>query len=243
MKTIWQPSILKETGVFLSYVDIPTIRGAFTESFRFSKRFSNFDCKSISEVKSLESLDCYENIFLTSQIQHFYSKYNQIKIISECFAFVRPEEITRVKYSLTNGYSVFKSNPSYYGFFPMLYRPEYQIEEVESEVPVIGYYHRPARDDFVRIFRQFVKSIIRPIKLLIMNKGNKPILYNPNILDIEYTNNPKDFWSKVTHYFYALDDFMDPWPTTLQEAVNFNKQIIIQGDTEFEDGKKISYLV
>jgi hypothetical protein len=122
----------------------------------------------------------------------------------------------------------------------MIYKPEYTIYDKKFNIPIIGYYHRPWRKDMLTMFVSFLRNLKQKVRLYIMNMNNKPLFNNCNTLikDLHFTNDPIDFWSNVSHFFYGMDNCIDPWPTTLQEAVNFNKQIIIyKKNQNFEDGK------
>ena len=53
-----------------------------------------------------------------------------------------------------------------------------------------------------------------------------------------HTTNSQEFFSNIDYYLYAKSKtFIDPWPTTLEEAIQINKEIIIlDKGRNFEDG-------
>ena len=237
MNRLWN-TINCNKNALIVFKDKQTIRGAYTECYRFSLSFPNFSLYTIEDLKDLSYLDECDNVILCTQAPHYYSKYEQIKIIRDYYNYVRPLNIKKYRKPITNGFSIYKEVPGYIGYFPMIYKPEYDIINKDTDTITIGYYHRPQRDVMFSLFNNFISNINRKVRIFIMNTGNKPSFYNKNITEIQYTNDAKYFWSNVTHYFYGLDNYIDPWPTTLQEAVNFNKQIIIIGNKQkFNDGK------
>lgn len=164
---------------------------------------------------------CKRNIVLT-QIPYFYKKKKEL--FTEMFNaihFLRPHLVNYWKNSATNGFSIYKEIDEYKYCIPMMYDYKCSNNNVKDKI-VIGYYNSIYRGT-KEWFKQFVKdneTYIDRIYIL-----GEQIIECPSFI---HTTNKDEFFSNITHFVYPMSTvFIDPWPTTLEEAVRCNKQIII----------------
>jgi len=164
---------------------------------------------------------CNRNIVLT-QVPFFYKKKKEF--FTEMFNaihFLRPYLVNYWKNSATNGFSIYKEIDGYKYCIPMMYNYKCNNNNVKDKI-VIGYYNSIYRGT-KEWFKQFVKdneTYIDRIYIL-----GEQIRECPSFI---YTTNKDEFFSNITHFVYPMStSFVDPWPTTLEEAVRCNKQIII----------------
>lgn len=154
--------------------------------------------------------------------------------------FIRPEFIknNNLNYS-TNGFSIYIQNDNYKFFIPMLYN--YINKRNTNKELNIGYYYTSYRNT-ENEFLEFIKNNKNKIKFITLLNGNKLLIYKllniNNFLIIENTLNKDYFFDKITHLVVPMSKtFIDPWPTTLEEAIRINKQIIIlKQDRNWKDG-------
>lgn len=164
---------------------------------------------------------CKRNIVLT-QIPYFYKKKKEL--FTEMFNavhFLRPHLVNYWKNSATNGFSIYKEIGGYKYCIPMMYDYKCSNNNVKDKI-VIGYYNSIYRGT-KEWFKQFVKDNETYIdRIYILGEQIKEC---PSFIHI---TNKDEFFSNITHFVYPMStSFVDPWPTTLEEAVRCNKQIII----------------
>lgn len=173
-------------------------------------------------------------VFLT-QTPAFYKKQN-IESILNGIHFLRPSYLHYgVKHTATNGFSVYKSN-NYKHFIPMLYCDRNISTNTSWDVPFIGIYNTSYRNT-KKEFIEYLQSIDKPFNLLVMGYNLGKIV-NSKCLSQSFTQDKEHFFNTISHFLYIRSKtFVDPWPTTLEEAVIYNKQIIIPNQTRsFIDG-------
>lgn len=102
--------------------------------------------------------------------------------------------------------------------------------------PVIGIYDTVYRNTLSE-FTEVLDSIKHPFDLVTLGLNriqvsNKYCMGHINVID------KKLFFNMISHFLYITSKtFIDPWPTTLEEAVIYNKQIVIfENDRSFKDG-------
>lgn len=217
-------------------------RGAYTEAKQLEIEFPNyvkcFDGNSDISIEELRSN--YDRLVFTYQNPERYRTRNLLNPIyyDRDIQYIRKNYFTFYKHKTTNGFSVYMENPFYSNFVPMLV-PMYKPVDTPNNKIVLGHYTRIQYkpDDFA-MFKEFLKNLDVDVELYVMGKCNyqyKPI--NRHIVYEYHTYDNETFWNNVTHYVYSETLAYDPWPTTLQEAVNLNKQVIIlKQNRNFRDG-------
>lgn len=168
--------------------------------------------------------ECNRNIILT-QIPFFYRKKKELfNEVLNAIHFLRPYLVNYFKNSATNGFSVYKTIHGYKFCIPMMYDYHCPIisNNNQQDNIIIGYYNTSYRNT-KEWFKQFIKDNDKYIdKVYILGE---PMPECPNFI---YTKDKDVFFSNITHFVYPMSKtFIDPWPTTLEEAVRCNKQIII----------------
>lgn len=179
----------------------------------------------------------YENIILTQNPR--FVRRNMLELTSSIY-FLRPEYISYTSNNATNGYSIYKNNHYKY-CIPMMYDLDTSKITNDSTEPVYGYYETPYRKN-KEIFYDFIISNKDKIKNISILSGVETFFkVKSNFHDeinIKHYTDKFEFFSSITHYVFPKSlQFIDPWPTTLEEAVRCNKQIIIlPNKRNFVDG-------
>lgn len=148
--------------------------------------------------------------------------------------FVRPKHPTLSANRATNGFSVYKSYSDSYRYFIPLLSELYKKNTVSENC--IGFYYQPykkSRD----LYLDYINFLNDPYNVLYMGPKIPEELLSKkhrweNVVDKEI------FFNRVSHFIYAKSkEFLDPWPTSLEEAVFNDKQIIIiETSRNFKDG-------
>lgn len=163
--------------------------------------------------------------------------------------FIRPEYVGNSPYKnlTTNGLSVFQSNPRYstFTFMPCPYAHKDLIikKEFDPDLIELGFYNSPYRCT-EKIYAKFLKELDRPFRLCTLGddlseESRSMISSNPNLKSsITHTTNSVAFYNSITCFLYAKSKlFIDPWPTTLEEASFLEKEIVIIDQPRFfKDG-------
>lgn len=180
----------------------------------------------------------YKNIILT-QIPNFYDKTGKIKSIIKAIHFIRP--IYKLfPNQVTNGFSVFKHYNNFYkGYIPMFY-PYDQKCPVPNKIN-IGYYDAPYRGTRQKCF-DFIKKEAKNIDNMTILGQNSHIKHYikkliPSI-NIDCLSDKDKFFSNITHLLVPMsENFVDPHPTVMEEAIHCNKQIIVlEKNRSWKDG-------
>jgi len=232
----------------IGWNDYLSKRGAYSEAYNLQSKYSSYinvldGYKLISnDIDKIH--DNSKRVIYTYQDTTNYRKKNliHIKYYHEDIVYCRYEINPGVKYKTTNGFSSYKSNSSFVNYVPMLLPTEFKYNtNVITDKIVLGYYYRPVYryDDFI-MFCNFVKELNIDVELYVMGGYSSPYPFdklNSHIKNIIYTKDNNIFFSNITHYVYSESEVHDPYPTTLQEAVNTNKQIIfLEKNRNFKDG-------
>lgn len=220
-------------------------RGAYTEAKTLEYYFPN-TVKAYDGNSNLNMQNIREN---SNRIIYTYQNPNNLinkKLLNPKYyltdiLYIRPNIKTFYKNIATNGFSVYIENPRFIHYIPMMIPTEILIpKNIKKDDTInIGYYLRPQyRPDDFEMFKNFISSINIDVNLYIMGE----FIYqfkdlSKHIKKITFTIDNIEFWKNVTHYVYSESKVVDPWPTTLQEAVNLNKQIILlEQPRNFKDG-------
>lgn len=210
-------------------------RGAYTKAVTLSSLFPDyFKSLEIASVPSVSTArDSYTKLVFFTQTPFMYkTKYNQALQHKNDLVFIRPEYNLAWFNSTTNGFSVYKET-NIKQFHPIVVSDQYNC--LKKDTLVVGVYFRPdiVSDSFDMLVRFLAKQ---KVHLVVM--GSHLGINHPNILSYKHTNNPKEFFSSITHYYMPMSTkARDPWPNTLVEAVNSGAQIIIDRvNRPFKDG-------
>lgn len=233
--------------IFLKYALIgynnPTHkRGAYTEAKCLADKYptilSAFDAGNNINMNDIRHK--FDTVVFTYQNPN---KLNECKVLDLKYyntdiIYIRKNIISIFKNKTTNGFSMYLDNPFYVNFVPMCINM-LESKTVDTSKIILGYYIRPQyRPDDFAMFIKFIKDIKYDIELYVMGSfifDFKSL--NKHIKKLIYTTDNVLFFDNVTHYVYSESWSFDPWPTTLQEAVNSNKQIIIlEQYRNFKDG-------
>lgn len=110
------------------------------------------------------------------------------------------------------------------------------IKVKQSVRPIVGIYDTPYRHTLEE-FKEVLDSIKQPFDLVTLGLNriqisNRFCMSKINVIDKQL------FFGMISHFLYIKSKtFIDPWPTTLEEAVIYNKQIaIFENDRSFKDG-------
>lgn len=233
----------------IGWTDKWSKRGAYAEAENLKSIYNDvidlYDGRLINKAKIDELHSKYGKLIYTYQNTNKYRDNGllDIKYAFKDIVFCRKEKTPCVKYKSTNGFSIYKHNKSFINFVPMIL-PTFNKDEIQNIIDyktVIGYYYRPQyRPDDLQMFCDFIKSINFDVELYVMGGWLSPYPFNnfnKHIKKMTYTKDNVEFWNNVTHYVYSESNVYDPYPTTLQEAVNLNKQIVIlEQQRNFKDG-------
>lgn len=226
----------------LGWNDKQAKRGAYTEAKQLEQRYPSnvtaFNTNSAIDIGRIK--DEFDKIVYTYQQpnQYLANTLFDIKRYNLDIQYIRKEYFSIFKHKTTNGFSTYIENKFYNNFVPMMI-PMYQSMPQMYDKISIGYYLRPIyKADCLVRFKNFIKNLNIDVDLWIIGTAQHCFKQLSKHIINEYHTFDRDaFFSNITHYIYSKSKTYDPWPTTLQEAVNANKQIIIfENDRNFKDG-------
>ena len=219
-------------------------RGAYTEAATLQSKYPDildvFDANTKLNINELHQQ--YDKLIYTYQNPNkLYSKrVLDVKYFEKDIVYIRKDIKTLFKYKTTNSFSMYRQNQTVFNnFVPMLIPMFSPDTSIDYNTIKLGYYLRPQyRPDDYQMFCDFIHNIRIPVDLYVMGSFKFPYsTYSKQIRNITYTTDNNIFFNNITHYVYSMSNVFDPWPTTLQEAVNANKQIIIlKQNRSFKDG-------
>lgn len=210
-------------------------RGAHTTARRLAREFPEYlDYKTDEEC--IGKLDQFNEqyrklIFVTQAPRMYQLKANFLNLRNLNYSyFIRGENNPSVyKNPTTNGF--------YYGYMysdiefyvPFIF--DFQVKNASKvdNLPVVGFYIRPFLvPDALDYAVNFAKNVQHEIRLYILGECDHNFSKYKNIISYNQTLDNKEFFSKITHYIYPKSAwFKDPFPNTLLEAVQCNKQICL----------------
>lgn len=230
------------TYAVIGWNDTLVKRGAYTEAKCLADKFPDY-IKTYDGNTNIDIDDIRSNskrVIFTYQNPERYRSRNLLnpKYYNIDIQYIRKNYFTFYKYKTTNGFSTYRENPFYINYVPMMI-PMFKPMKTNYNKIVIGYYLRPSyRPDDFKMFIQFIKDLDIDVDLYVMGKARYCFkIHNKHIINEYHTYDNILFYNNITHYVYSESNAFDPWPTTLQEAVNLNKQIIIlKQHRNFSDG-------
>lgn len=218
-------------------------RGAYTEAAMVSKLFPDicdvFDANTKIDIRQIHQ--DYDRVIYTYQNPNrlYEKKALDLRYFDKDIVYIRQNIKTIFTNTATNGFSIYKENNVFRWYIPMMIPMFPPSSSTNSEKVVLGYYLRPQyRPDDFKMFRNFLGQLNYDIDLYVMGSFIYPFKNETkHIKNLVYTTDNEVFFNEITHYVYSMSNVFDPWPTTLQEAVNANKQIIIlEQRRNFKDG-------
>ena len=199
-------------------------RGGKTAHF-IQQQYPNDYCISTYLKKDVD-----KNVILTQQPIDDYKGY--LKESINGIHFIRPLHTVLSNNLATNGYAVYKANKDKYRFMIPLLSEIFQIHNITERC--LGFYYQQYKQS-IDLYLDYLDTL-QPSKIMYMGIIEKELLSTKHTWI--YTESKEVFFNTVTHFIYAKSkSFVDPWPTTLEEAVAHNKQIIIiNTNRSFQDG-------
>lgn len=217
-------------------------RGAYTEAETLANHYKDkttiFNANSNINIDKLRNE--YDRIIYTYQNPNNLrtKKKLNLKYSNTDIQYIRYNIPTTYKYKTTNGFSMYLEHPLFVNYVPMMI-PMFEVDkETNYDNIVLGYYIRPEyRPDDFRMFKSFLDNLKYDVTLYVMGSFIYPFNQYKHVKKLVYTKDNLRFYKNITHYVYSESNTHDPYPTTLQEAVNCNKQIVIlKQNRKFKDG-------
>jgi len=217
-------------------------RGAFTTAINLANTFQNITF--IPEKRDLDLEKLNEQYDLIVFLTQMPSKYKfpvniiQLKNINHVI-FIRSEHNHPIYNSYTNGFHYYKEHSDIKNYVPILPKmPSIKMETPQR--PVLGYYVRKyMTPDAWWKFCNIVENYKEEIDICIMGNPAPELSKYKTVKNYTHTYDNLKFFSKITHYVYPMSKvFIDPFPTSLYEAIQYKKELIIPTlDRNFKDGK------
>jgi hypothetical protein len=140
--------------------------------------------------------------------------------------------------SFSNGFHYFRQHKDIKNYVPRLPKMP-KIKEEKPERPVLGYYVRKylIPDSWWK-FYDIVENYKEEIDVCIMGSPAPELKQLRNVRNYYHTYDNIEFFKKITHYVYPMSrKFIDPFPNSLYEAIQYRKKLIIPKiDRPFKDG-------
>jgi hypothetical protein len=179
----------------------------------------------------------YKKIIFTCQTPWLYgtnihsglSRVNHLIVI-------RDEFNNKLFNSASNGFWYYKQHPEIKHYLPLI--PDMSHINTEPDIPCLGFYVRDRAFDSYRCFLDLV-SRLDGVDVCTMGKPMNIFNRLSNVRNYSHTIDNEIFFKTISHYVYpASGEYIDPFPTSLCEAVQAGKQIIIPeaGRRRFRDG-------
>lgn len=205
-------------------------RGAFTTSVRLQKQYPDYlDHKLDIHSQDIEQLnEIYKKLIFTSQVKSVYYldvSFLKLRKLNYLF-YLREDENPFLYNSCSNGFHYFRRNNKIKYFAPFV--TDFFVEPVKKEKPCIGFYIRKhVTYDSYLFITEFLKNSFYNFDIYVMG-DNSAHFANFNCVDNYYhTYDNKEFFQNITHYYYPCSaTFTDPFPNSVLEAIQNNKQII-----------------
>jgi len=222
----------KQTKIAVIAHEFPKLkRGAFTTAINLANTFQNITFIKEQKNLNLEKLnEQYDLIVFLTQSPFKYSfpvNIVQLKNINHAI-FIRTEYNHPIYNSYTNGFYYFKNHPDIKNYVPILPKmPKIKMEKPQR--PVLGYYVRKSMiPDSYWKFCDIVENYKEQIDVCIMGNHAPELKKYKTVKNYTHTYDNLEFFSKITHFVYPMSSiFVDPFPTSLYEAIQYKKKLII----------------
>jgi hypothetical protein len=210
-------------------------RGAWTASVDLKNEFSEYidvrDCKTIKKISDISSE--YEKLIFITQVPKLYSLNLNVLTLRNVnhLIYLRSEHVSPLYNSCSNGFYYYKEHTNIKNYIPFI--PN--LPKYENKNETTGFYYRPwLNPDSCQWFIDTYKNNDKPI----MTMGDIPLGFVKR-KNWEHTTDRNHFFKNISHYIYVKSlRFIDPFPTSLCEAVQTGKRISIIdiGKRSFKDG-------
>jgi len=221
-----------------------TKRGAYTTAQNLHRMFPNYIDHLEEEYVEIVTTERLKNdydkiIFLTQMPFKYTFPVNITRLINTRHViFIRSEHNHSIYESCTNGFHYYRNNCDIKYYIPILPKVE-EIQHVTPKRPVLGYYARKNLIwDAWWKFCEVVENFGEEVDVYLMGNDAPEVQQYNNVVDYKHTYDNKEFFSNITHYVYPMSNkFVDPFPTSLYEAIQYKKEVIIPKlDRSFKDG-------
>lgn len=204
-------------------------------SYHITKRFCS---EHENECDFCLDKDIFKNPDKMKDYDIVISTYQSIKNYTKPLNWLFFRDINHILYTrnisdclifngATNGLSVFNRLKRFKYFIPMITDIDSKNIKEPNDISLGFYIRETVNGDAFHFFLDMLKNI--DFKINIVTMGDKYFNFeNINSVNNHYhTFNNIDFFSRITHYVFPQSaEFMDPFPNTLLEAIQCNKQII-----------------
>jgi len=207
-----------------------TKRGAYFSSNRLQQCFPEWlDHLVDLDAQNLEELnEQYQKLIFITQViskYHFKLTISRLQPLNYIL-FLRGKQNPLLYNSCNNGFYYYKHYKNIKYFVPFV--TDYNIQSLKKNIPCIGFYIRRniVPDSFLFI-DSFLKECKYKIDIFIMGDDVPRFKEYKCVNTYEHTYNKDIFFQNITHYMYPCSKvFQDPFPNSVLEAIQTNKQII-----------------
>jgi len=205
-------------------------RGAYTTAKSLSNEFHNITLINEKDASLKNLNEQYDIIILLTQMPSKYPfpvNIIRLKNINHAI-FIRSEHNHPIYNSYTNGFHYYREHSDIKNYVPILPK----ISKIKMDVPskpVLGYYVRKyMTPDAYWKFCDIIENYKEEIDVCIMGNPAPELKKYKTVKNYTHTYNNLEFFSKITHYVYPMSTvFVDPFPTSLYEAIQYKKELII----------------
>lgn len=232
--------------LLISHEYSKTRRGAYTTSKRLARSFPEYLDHKVDKdcIGKLEQFnEEYKKLIFVTQAPRMYEfKANFISLRHLNYSyFIRGEFHPKLyKNTISNGFHYYRMYSDINFYVPFIFDFPMQVFSKIDNLPVVGFYIRPVLvPDVLDYAINFARTVRTKIRLYILGECDHRFDKYDNVVSCNQTYDNKEFFSNITHYIYPKSVwFEDPFPNTLLEAVQCNKQICLPkiGRRKHKDG-------
>lgn len=204
-------------------------RGAHLTSIRLAKQYPEYlDYKIDLDAQNLEELnEQYKRLIFITQVPSCYNlnlKFNRLKNLNYIF-MLRGTRNPLIYNSSNNGFHYYRSYKNIKYFIPFI--TDFQIPN-ETKKTCIGFYvRRNITPDSLAYTKDFLNNLKYPTDIYVMGDPTPEFEKIKNVKSYTHTYDQFKFFSNISHYIYPTSIVHnDPFPNSVLEAVQCNKQII-----------------
>ncbi len=206
----------------------PKRGGAYTVSKSLTEKYPKY--LDLWEEGHSWDHDQYKRIIFTTQAPQLYRPPVNIVNLKDInhLIFIRDEYNHPLYNSCTNGFWYYKEHKSIKNYIPFI--PDMSHVKLNfPDIPCYGFYSRPAKTpDSYWYCMKMLRDFPMNIDVCTMGEPATRISRFPNVRFYSHEYKNEKFFEKITHFVYpASRAFIDPFPTSLCEAVQARKEIII----------------
>lgn len=170
-------------------------------------------------------------IFVTQNLISYKIGLDFVKLMNlDHLVFIRNEYNFSSYNSCSNGFHYYLKYDMFKFFFPCVLDFNLKIINLpKTEYPTIGFYYRPdVAPDSCIYFLNLIKYLSEEINVVLLGYKNDIIATFNNVKFYQHTIDNNYFFNAIDYFIYPMSKiFEDPFPNTLLEAIQCNKQIVI----------------